>query len=98
MNDILDIDGTLLDDKSATTSMGLAIIRAFSQRPKLDEPNFVSLRVDVLQSHFARFAQSKISFQQHRCGRIHEIFSDETLSDSETDARYKVHLDQYESC
>lgn len=98
MNLFFDIDGTLLDDKAAITTAALAFFRAFSEPLKLSESSFVSIWEEVLERHFARFARGEISFQEHRRCRIRELFPNETLSNSETDARYEVYSRQYESC
>ncbi len=97
MNVFFDIDGTLLDDRSATTHAAMAFFKTFSSQLNCPGAAFVSVWEELLHRHFARFVRGEISFEEHRRCRIRELFTQETLSDGEADARFGVYLRCYES-
>ncbi|MCC2673824.1 MAG: hypothetical protein K0R58_771 [Ramlibacter sp.] len=91
---LLDLDGTLLDDRSAVRVAFAAFLAAHGQ-PLFDPAAPARWKV-LAARHWTRFEQGKITFEDQRRYRVREFF-DVAMSDSEADAAFEPYRAAYES-
>jgi len=94
---LIDLDDTLLDDRSARWTAFAALFEAH-QAALADETHAQSLDRwrSIFRVHWQRFERGEVSFQDHRRARVREFLRQE-LSASEADAAFAPYLEVYEA-
>jgi len=92
-----DVDGTLVDHKSAEREAALAFQKEYREVFPETPDGFVNRWQTVAEKHVRRYLARELSFQGQRRARLQELFSHHTaLSDSEADEMFHKYLRQYE--
>ena len=91
---LFDLDETLLNQKEASS----AALRHFhAHRCAGIEWRDVEKRWKTsLETHFDRFANGEITFQEQRRWRIRDVFEDPGISDAKADDLFGIYLAEYE--
>jgi putative hydrolase of the HAD superfamily len=94
---LLDLDDTLLDDRSATANGFVAFLSAHKHRCAYvdDDEALVAWR-DAARRHWIRYEQGELSFQEQRRWRVRE-FLGKALNDTDADAAFLVYQQAYEA-
>ena len=91
-----DIDGTLIDHRSASAVASSSFYDSFPRAIPLAREDFPLIWEQILDKHFERFCRGEISLWEQRRARMREVFGQPTLSDDEADSRYQVFIREYE--
>ncbi|MBO0911019.1 MAG: HAD family hydrolase [Acidobacteria bacterium] len=91
-----DIDGTLVDHRSASESASLALFDRFPGAIASERLRFPALWEGILEKHFRRFSRGEISLREQRRARMREVFARPDMPDGEADRRYRVFAQEYE--
>jgi putative hydrolase of the HAD superfamily len=92
-----DIDGTLVDHRSASASASLALYDQFPGAIGFERSRFPAIWEGILEKHFLRFCRGEISLVEQRRARMREVFAAPDMSRDEADARYRVFVREYEA-
>ena len=93
---LLDLDGTLLDDRTATHSALDAFLTFHARNDTgLSRDEQLGVWRSISTRHWQRYEEGEITFAEQRRWRVRE-FLGSRLSDREADAAYEPHRDAYE--
>ena len=82
---LLDLDGTLLDDRAATAAGFRAIFGAYAKSiPHADEAAALVRWRELVDEYWPRFESGELSFEEQRRQRVQALVG-RHLSDAETD-------------
>jgi len=94
---LLDLDDTLLDDRSASANGFVAFLSAHRHKCAFsDDAEALQAWRDAANRHWLRYEQGEISFQEQRRCRVRD-FLGEPLSDAAADASFRVYQEAYEA-
>jgi putative hydrolase of the HAD superfamily len=94
---LIDLDDTLVDDRTATARAFSAFLDAHADRVAAADPVALLARWHALaQQHWARFERGEVSFQGQRRDRVRGLLQ-APLSDAEADAAFEPYWQAYES-
>jgi putative hydrolase of the HAD superfamily len=91
-----DLDGTLLDQRSAEHAGALHFAETFKNRVPVTGDAFAQLWHETTERHFQAFLRGECSFIEQRRHRIGELVS-ERLEDREADELFNIYLEAYEA-
>jgi len=92
-----DIDGTLVDHRSASARASLLLYDQFPGAIAFERLRFPAIWEDILEKHWGRFSRGEISLPEQRRARLREVFARPDMPGEEADRRYRVFADEYES-
>jgi putative hydrolase of the HAD superfamily len=92
-----DIDGTLIDHASASSAASLVFFDRFADTIPFSREQFPVEWERILHKHFDRFCRGEISVWEQRRARMREVFAALSLSDDESDSRYRIFVGEYET-
>lgn len=94
---LLDLDGTLLDDRAATAGGFRALFQAYADAiPQSDEAAALVRWRELVDEYWPRFESGELSFDEQRRQRVQSLFGRQ-LSDAETDRAVRVYVAGYEA-
>ena len=93
-----DLDGTLLDDNTATAAGLDALHARYADRMKRSRDQLGGAWLQLIEHYFPRYLSGEMSMQEQRRARIRKIFDadDSPISDYDADVAHSVFLDGYE--
>jgi putative hydrolase of the HAD superfamily len=93
---LIDLDDTLLDDRSATANAFAALMQAHAQVLRSDDDSLLLEKWRAIANfHWSRFQNDEVTFQGQRRDRIRQ-FLERQLTDSEADRAMQPYVREYE--
>jgi putative hydrolase of the HAD superfamily len=94
-----DIDGTLLDHKSAEREAALNFFSNYAMQINVEESKFVQLWSELATKHYKRYLRKELSFSEQRRERIKELFGymGRSVCNEEADEKFSVYLNYYKN-
>ena len=93
-----DLDGTLLDDDAAQRAGALALLQEHRAVFDLPDDAFVRQWKDLAATHWRRYEQGEVTFEEQRRARVLDAFgaAGQALSVADADDLFGVYVRQYE--
>jgi len=94
---LFDIDGTLVDHKSAEKAGAIQYYHKQKNVFKISESEFIKLWCDLADKYFNRYLNKELSFKEQRMSRIKELFRtvEIELSNQDAESEFSTYLGFY---
>lgn len=96
---LFDLDGTLLDDETATAAGLDALHAQYAHRIPYSRGRLTGVWLQLIESYFPRYLSGEMTMQEQRRARVRAIFAADVAmcNDEDADAAYAAFLDSYEA-
>jgi len=95
---LFDLDGTLLDDETATAAGLDALGAMYAERITCTGDDLPRVWLELIEAYFPRYLSGEMTMQEQRRARIRALFGADASScrDDDADAAHAVYLEGYE--